>query len=162
MSTVRSSCVVILNCPSSSYEGSLEDFIRDHDALVYGSEDIRREEREAYTLHNIRKLVTIHVVNEFDSVATLHSYLDDIDLLNCDRLRPSWDTYFMVSTQMADTRDSSSSFQVYKKLASLASMRSNCMKRRVGAILVRNHRIVATGFVETCAKTSAIADIQTL
>ena len=32
-------------------------------------------------------------------------------------------------------------------LASLASMRSNCMKRRVGAILVRNKRIVATGYI---------------
>jgi len=31
-------------------------------------------------------------------------------------------------------------------LASLASHRSNCMKRRVGAILVRNNRIVATGY----------------
>jgi deoxycytidylate deaminase len=32
-------------------------------------------------------------------------------------------------------------------LASLASMRSNCMKRRVGAILVRNKRIIATGYM---------------
>jgi len=32
-------------------------------------------------------------------------------------------------------------------LASLASMRSNCMKRRVGAILVRNKRIIATGYI---------------
>lgn len=31
-------------------------------------------------------------------------------------------------------------------LASLASLRSNCMKRRVGAILVRNNRILATGY----------------
>lgn len=31
------------------------------------------------------------------------------------------------------------------QLASLASLRSNCMKRRVGAILVRNNRILATG-----------------
>ncbi|KAL4241741.1 cytidine and deoxycytidylate deaminase family protein [Abortiporus biennis] len=40
---------------------------------------------------------------------------------------PTWDTYFM-------------------KLASLASHRSNCMKRRVGAILVRNNRILSTGY----------------
>jgi len=31
-------------------------------------------------------------------------------------------------------------------LASLASRRSNCMKRRVGAILVRNNRILSTGY----------------
>lgn len=32
-------------------------------------------------------------------------------------------------------------------LADLASQRSNCMKRRVGAILVRENRIVSTGYV---------------
>jgi dCMP deaminase len=31
-------------------------------------------------------------------------------------------------------------------LASLASRRSNCMKRRVGAILVRQNRVLATGY----------------
>ncbi|KAK4058339.1 Deoxycytidine monophosphate (dCMP) deaminase [Microbotryomycetes sp. JL221] len=42
-------------------------------------------------------------------------------------LRPPWDTYFM-------------------QLADLASLRSNCMKRRVGAVLVRDHRVVSTGY----------------
>ncbi|KAF8506786.1 cytidine deaminase-like protein [Russula emetica] len=77
--------------------------------------------------NSLQKHVTLHVVNNFDSVAALRSYLDDINILDADRLRPSWDSYFMT-------------------LASLASMRSNCMKRRVGAILVRNKRIVATGY----------------
>lgn len=31
-------------------------------------------------------------------------------------------------------------------LASLASLRSNCMKRRVGAVLVRDKRVVSTGY----------------
>ncbi len=47
--------------------------------------------------------------------------------LLCDRMRPSWDTYFM-------------------HLAHLASRRSNCMKRRVGCILVKNYRVIATGY----------------
>ncbi|KAH9081730.1 cytidine deaminase-like protein [Lactarius deliciosus] len=76
---------------------------------------------------NLQQYVTLHVVNNFDDVATLHSHLNDINLLDPNRLRPSWDSYFMT-------------------LASLASMRSNCMKRRVGAILVRNKRILATGY----------------
>ncbi|OAA68508.1 deoxycytidylate deaminase [Niveomyces insectorum RCEF 264] len=42
-------------------------------------------------------------------------------------LRPSWDRYFMA-------------------LASLAAQRSNCMKRRVGCVLVREHRVVSTGY----------------
>lgn len=42
-------------------------------------------------------------------------------------LRPDWDTYFM-------------------KLATLAASRSNCMKRRVGCVIVREARVIATGY----------------
>lgn len=42
-------------------------------------------------------------------------------------LRPDWDTYFM-------------------KLATLAASRSNCMKRRVGCVIVRDSRVIATGY----------------
>jgi len=41
--------------------------------------------------------------------------------------RPGWDEYFM-------------------KIAQVASMRSNCIKRRVGAVIVRDRRIVSTGY----------------
>lgn len=68
----------------------------------------------------------VHVVNNFQSISALHAHLDQINMLNSEVLRPGWDTYFM-------------------QLADLASQRSNCMKRRVGAILVRNNRILATG-----------------
>ncbi|GBB98733.1 hypothetical protein RclHR1_03300013 [Rhizophagus clarus] len=46
---------------------------------------------------------------------------------NPDRLRPTWDTYFM-------------------HLSDLAASRSNCMKRKVGCILVKNRRVIATGY----------------
>lgn len=42
-------------------------------------------------------------------------------------LRPDWDTYFM-------------------RLATLAASRSNCMKRRVGCVIVRDSRVIATGY----------------
>lgn len=42
-------------------------------------------------------------------------------------LRPDWDTYFM-------------------KLATLAASRSNCMKRKVGCVIVRDNRVIATGY----------------
>lgn len=115
---------------------SLDAFIIANDADVFGrrSDPHRPNDKSENgqvehpsPLHSLQKHVTLHVVNNFDSVAALHSYLDDINILDADRLRPGWDSYFMT-------------------LASLASMRSNCMKRRVGAILVRNKRIVATGY----------------
>lgn len=42
-------------------------------------------------------------------------------------LRPDWDTYFM-------------------KLATLAASRANCMKRRVGCVIVKDCRVIATGY----------------
>ncbi|CCE63708.1 hypothetical protein TPHA_0F02270 [Tetrapisispora phaffii CBS 4417] len=42
-------------------------------------------------------------------------------------LRPNWDEYFM-------------------KLATLAASRANCMKRRVGCVIVRDRRVIATGY----------------
>lgn len=41
--------------------------------------------------------------------------------------RPSWDEYFM-------------------RIAEVASMRSNCIKRKVGAVVVKDRRIVSTGY----------------
>ncbi|OSX67330.1 hypothetical protein POSPLADRAFT_1042564 [Postia placenta MAD-698-R-SB12] len=73
------------------------------------------------------RLAKLHIVNAFDTIPALHSHLDNLNLLDQGRLRPGWDAYFM-------------------QLAELASERSNCMKRRVGAILVRNKRILATGY----------------
>ncbi|KAI0274984.1 cytidine deaminase-like protein [Gloeopeniophorella convolvens] len=116
--------------------GSLDAFVMENDADVYGrrhnlhSQDGLAEQNEdshPTPLCSLQKYVTLHVINNFDTVATFHSYLDGLNLVDPDRLRPSWDSYFMT-------------------LASLASMRSNCMKRRVGAILVRDKRIVATGY----------------
>lgn len=69
----------------------------------------------------------VHIINNAPSVALFYKRLAALDLTNTDRLRPSWDTYFM-------------------RMANLASMRTNCMKRRVGAVIVREHRVVATGY----------------
>ena len=41
--------------------------------------------------------------------------------------RPSWDEYFMSIAQVAATR-------------------SNCRRRQVAAVLVRDHRIISTGY----------------
>jgi hypothetical protein len=35
-------------------------------------------------------------MNDFDTEERLFVYLDELDLLNGERLRPGWDTYFMV------------------------------------------------------------------
>ncbi|PPQ77643.1 LOW QUALITY PROTEIN: hypothetical protein CVT26_005409 [Gymnopilus dilepis] len=103
----------------------LEEFIEEDDRLVFGFP--RSAASRTSSLQSLEEYVNIKVVNSFSSMRHLHSYLDGLDLLHPEHLRPSWDAYFMT-------------------LASLASRRSNCMKRRVGAILVRENRILATGY----------------
>ncbi|KAI5477113.1 dCMP deaminase [Pseudohyphozyma bogoriensis] len=60
--------------------------------------------------------------------STLPPFLSQLSIPSLHALlRPPWDSYFM-------------------RLATLASLRSNCMKRRVGAVLVREKRVVSTGY----------------
>ncbi|RMZ82232.1 hypothetical protein DV738_g1773, partial [Chaetothyriales sp. CBS 135597] len=69
----------------------------------------------------------LQILNQHRSIHDYHRLLDSLDLVSPIRLRPTWDAYFMT-------------------LASLASLRSNCMKRRVGCVLVHNSRIISTGY----------------
>jgi dCMP deaminase len=69
----------------------------------------------------------VRLLNTSASLAHLYATLGKLDLLNADRLRPSWDSYFM-------------------SLASLAAQRSNCMNRRVGCVVVRDKRVISTGY----------------
>ncbi|KAJ7170045.1 cytidine deaminase-like protein [Mycena filopes] len=113
------------NTNMSSHPVSIEDFVREDDIIVFGAGPL--QESPSSSLHGLSDLVNIHISNTFPTLSSLHSYLDDLNLLDPGHLRPQWDAYFMT-------------------LASLASKRSNCMKRRVGAVLVRENRILATGY----------------
>ncbi|XHG06383.1 hypothetical protein AWENTII_009581 [Aspergillus wentii] len=69
----------------------------------------------------------VKLFNSSSSLEELHSALKALNLADEQRLRPNWDQYFM-------------------QLASLAAQRSNCMKRRVGCVLVRERRVISTGY----------------
>jgi dCMP deaminase len=69
----------------------------------------------------------VRILNTSSSLSDLYGTIHKLDLLDPDRLRPSWDAYFM-------------------SLASLAAQRSNCMKRRVGCVVVRDRRVISTGY----------------
>ncbi|TFK77373.1 hypothetical protein BDN72DRAFT_40245 [Pluteus cervinus] len=105
---------------------SLEEFVEEDDGLVFGNAQAANTAR-ASTLNSLSEFVNVRIVNNFNSIPGLYTHLDQVNLLDPSHLRPGWDAYFMT-------------------LASLASMRSNCMKRRVGAVLVRDNRILATGY----------------
>lgn len=69
----------------------------------------------------------VRLFNSSSSLEELHNALQTLNLADEQRLRPNWDQYFM-------------------QLASLAAQRSNCMKRRVGCVLVRERRVISTGY----------------
>ncbi|RYC56578.1 hypothetical protein CHU98_g9636 [Xylaria longipes] len=98
---------------------SLEDFVAESDAHLYDA--------DAGVLPLMSR-AAIRLLNTSDSLAHLYATLGKLDLTNGDRLRPSWDSYFMA-------------------LASLAARRCNCMKRAVGCVLVDSkRRVISTGY----------------
>ncbi|TVY62764.1 Deoxycytidylate deaminase [Lachnellula suecica] len=97
---------------------SLEDFVIKSDEHLYNPNT---------GLLPLISRATIRLLNTSSNLAHLYATLGKLDLTNEDRLRPSWDQYFM-------------------ELASLAAQRSNCMKRRVGCVLVREKRVISTGY----------------
>lgn len=98
---------------------TLEDFVTLSDAQLYHP--------EAGQATHISS-APVRLLNTSTSLAHLYVNLGKLDLLSTERLRPSWDNYFMT-------------------LASLAARRSNCMKRRVGCVVVsHNRRVISTGY----------------
>ncbi|KAF1983604.1 hypothetical protein K402DRAFT_338280 [Aulographum hederae CBS 113979] len=69
----------------------------------------------------------VRLLNPGNSIDAMNLALKALNLHDESRLRPTWDQYFM-------------------RLASLAAERSNCMKRRVGCVLVRDKRVISTGY----------------
>jgi dCMP deaminase len=103
---------------STSSSLTLEDFLLKSDEHLYSPDS---------GLLPLISRATIRLLNTSSNLAHLYATLGKLDLTNEDRLRPSWDQYFM-------------------QLASLAAQRSNCMKRRVGCVLVREKRVISTGY----------------
>ncbi|CAK7263047.1 Deoxycytidine monophosphate (dCMP) deaminase [Sporothrix epigloea] len=108
----------------------LESFVSQSDFQLYGGGP-----RQCQPLLPVMARATMRLANggpadRSPSTRALFAALDRIglDVPGVEQLlRPSWDRYFM-------------------SLASLAAQRSNCMKRRVGCVLVREHRVVSTGY----------------
>ena len=96
----------------------LEEFVLWNDQHLY-DRDIGR----AYLTDRAQ----VRLFNSSSSLEELHVALEALNLADEQRLRPNWDQYFM-------------------QLAALAAQRSNCMKRRVGCVLVRERRVISTGY----------------
>jgi dCMP deaminase len=96
-------------------------------------EFVELENREAEgddTSQNLVKveLMADHALINDGQLEKLHQQLDRLlPLLLKEVQRPSWDEYFM-------------------NIAKVVASRSNCMKRKVAAIIVRDKRVISTGY----------------
>ena len=69
-----------------------------------------------------------HVIPNNESLDTLHGHVKNLALeLLRNQPRPAWDEYFM-------------------NIARVTSLRSNCVKRKVAAVIVRDQRLISTGY----------------
>lgn len=96
----------------------LQKFIENDDLKLFAKEN---------SLAEINNQANIKIINTSNSIKNLFVKLLELNLFDTSRLRPTWDSYFM-------------------RLADLAALRSNCMKRRVGCVIVRGNRVIATGY----------------
>lgn len=92
---------------------------------------VLQNDEQMYSLHgglaHFLDRAQLKLLNSSNSLNQLHEGIRSLNLSDEQRLRPSWDEYFM-------------------QLADLAAQRSNCMKRRVGCVVVRDKRVISTGY----------------
>ncbi|KAL9085773.1 MAG: hypothetical protein Q9159_004542 [Coniocarpon cinnabarinum] len=106
-------------CPSTEASvPSLEEFVVRNDEQMYEPQR---------GLARILDRAQLRLLNSSNDLRHLWVSLQSLDLSDDERLRPAWDQYFM-------------------QLADLAAQRSNCMKRRVGCVVVRDKRVISTGY----------------
>lgn len=116
----------------------------------------RLEERESggsvegQDLPATEALADVRVTNNTDLEHFREVLASLVSRFLTDFRRPSWDEYFM-------------------KLALVASLRSNCIKRKVAAVIVRDKRVISTGYNGTprgtkncyeggCPRCNSLAD----
>lgn len=99
------------------------------DILAFEKEELESEEHHKQQLSATAKMAQIVLVNNKD-IEELYAKIDKMlaDLYKrYGAIRPSWDMYFM-------------------SIAKAVATRSNCMKRKVASLIVKDKRIISTGY----------------
>ena len=113
-------------------------------------EEARRRTDAGQDLDATEALANFEVTND-TTLSDLHEQVSRlVQSFMASLRRPSWDEYFM-------------------KIAQVAALRSNCVKRKVAAVIVRDKRVISTGYNGTprgtrncyeggCPRCNSLAD----
>ncbi|MDR3582344.1 MAG: cytidine/deoxycytidylate deaminase family protein [Candidatus Pacebacteria bacterium] len=108
------------NFGKSQFAMTLETFVELDDGINCGSAGFASNLDRALTYAD-------HIIHNVGSLEAYLATIKTINFADSEAVRPKWDTYFL-------------------ELAELVSRRSNCLKRAVGAVLVKTLRIMSTGY----------------
>jgi dCMP deaminase len=89
-------------------------------------QELASDDPAAQQLVAVREMADLRVRND-GSLADLHARLQQVLEQSLGFERPSWDEYFM-------------------SIARVVASRSNCVKRKVAAVITRDRRIISTGY----------------
>ncbi len=89
-------------------------------------QELRSRDPAAQQLLAVQEIADLKLRNDA-SLAALHAALQEILEQSLGFARPSWDEYFM-------------------SIARVVASRSNCVKRKVAAVITRDRRIISTGY----------------
>jgi len=112
-----------LNKINNKLESDIKNNISDFETFLKKEEEYYKRNSD---IKQIQTLANYHISND----SGLDDFFRKLDILSSTlhkTFRPNWDDYFM-------------------KITHAVSERSNCMKQRIGAILVKNLRIISTGY----------------
>jgi hypothetical protein len=73
----------------------------ENDEIFFGTSKNGRE----IGLRSLHDLVDISINNDFSRLSDLHAHINNLNLLDPQHLRPSWDTYFMVMSFQGEMHD---------------------------------------------------------
>jgi dCMP deaminase len=88
--------------------------------------ELRSDDPSAQQLLDVRDLSDFRLRND-GALSELHAELQQVLERSLHFERPGWDEYFM-------------------SIARMVASRSNCVKRKVGAVIARDRRIISTGY----------------
>lgn len=114
------------------------------------AQEARRQTESGQDLDATEALANFEITNDA-TLGRMHEQLSSlVRSLMTSLRRPTWDEYFM-------------------KIAQVAALRSNCVKRKVAAVIVRDKRVISTGYNGTprgtrncyeggCPRCNSLAD----